>query len=145
MLQLETPRLLLRPFVPEDLAALRQTLGDPQVMYAWEHGFSDEEVAGWISRNRRRYAQEGMGYLAAVERQTGELVGTAAGGGGRLFGLYPAPGPMGQGAGPGGGCRLPGLRLPGIGGTPGGGGHPPGKPGLHPGGPGPGYGAGGTI
>ena len=76
MIQLETPRLLLRPFVPEDLAALRQTLGDPQVMYAWEHGFSDEEVAGWISRNRRRYAQEGMGYLAAVERQTGELVGS---------------------------------------------------------------------
>ena len=26
MIQLETPRLLLRPFVPEDLAALRQEL-----------------------------------------------------------------------------------------------------------------------
>ncbi len=76
MKPLMTARLLLRPFRTEDFLALRQTLGDPQVMYAWEHGFSDEEVADWIKRNQLRYVQDGVGYLAAEERQTGELIGS---------------------------------------------------------------------
>lgn len=76
MTGIETKRLLLRPLEEADFFALRKILGDPRVMYAWEHGFSGDEVREWIARSRARCAREGAGHLAAVERATGDFVGT---------------------------------------------------------------------
>lgn len=70
-----TSRMILRELTPEDLPSLRPILQDEQVMYAWEHTFSDEEIASWIGENRGRYRREGCGYLAAVLRATGETAG----------------------------------------------------------------------
>lgn len=50
-------------------------LQDIEVMYAWEHAFSDQEVSEWIERNLARYAQCGYGHWLAHNRATGECVG----------------------------------------------------------------------
>ena len=75
-MRIETRRLLLRPLEEADFSALQKILGDPRVMYAWEHGFGDAEVRDWITRSRARYAREGAGHLAAIERASGDFVGT---------------------------------------------------------------------
>ena len=59
-MRIETRRLLLRPLEQADFSALQKILGDPRVMYAWEHGFGDAEVRDWITRSRARYAREGV-------------------------------------------------------------------------------------
>ena len=46
---LQTSRLLLREMTEDDLPALRSILQDPQVMYAYEHAFSEEEVRAWLA------------------------------------------------------------------------------------------------
>ena len=59
-MRIATRRLLLRPLEQADFSALQKILGDPRVMYAWEHGFGDAEVRDWITRSRARYAREGV-------------------------------------------------------------------------------------
>lgn len=39
----------------EDIAPLRAILQDKDVMYAYEHVFSDEEVRQWLDRQMKRY------------------------------------------------------------------------------------------
>ena len=65
----------LRELEEADLEAMGRFLKDPEVMYAYEHGFSAQEVRQWIARQRERYARDGFGLWAAVERETGALVG----------------------------------------------------------------------
>ena len=72
---LETDRLILRRLEEADFDAWSAVLSDPQVMYAYEHGFSAEEVRQWIDRQQERYAQYGFGLWAAVEKASGELIG----------------------------------------------------------------------
>ena len=72
---LQTSRLLLREMTEDDLPALRSILQDPQVMYAYEHAFSEDEVRAWLAKQRRRYAEDGFGLWAMVLRQTGAMIG----------------------------------------------------------------------
>lgn len=72
---LETRRLLLREMTREDCPALCAILQDPQVMYAYEHAFSDEEVRQWLDRQLARYARYGFGLWAVIERASGQLIG----------------------------------------------------------------------
>ncbi len=72
---LETDRLVLRQMVPDDFENVRRFLADPQVMYAYEHGFDDEEVRGWIVQNQKRYAQDGFGLWLMIEKKTGQSIG----------------------------------------------------------------------
>lgn len=44
---LETERLILRKITVGDIDAVYKILGDKEVMYAWEHGFSREEAENW--------------------------------------------------------------------------------------------------
>ena len=71
----ETERLILREMTEADLPALRSMLQDIEVMYAWEHAFSEEEVRQWFERTLSRYRQYGCGHWLAVERESGEPVG----------------------------------------------------------------------
>lgn len=50
-----TPRLYMRRMGNEDIAPLRAILQDKDVMYAYEHAFSDEEVRQWLDRQMKRY------------------------------------------------------------------------------------------
>ena len=72
---LETERLLLREMEDEDFPALCRMLQDPQVMYAYEHAVSDEEAWAWLGRQQERYARDGIGLWAVVEKSGGKMVG----------------------------------------------------------------------
>lgn len=74
-MQLETPRLLLREYVPEDFDALHEILSDPETMRHYPHPFSPDETRQWIERNRARYAEYGFGLWAAVLKSDGRLIG----------------------------------------------------------------------
>lgn len=72
---LKTERLYLRQLEEADFDALAAILQDPQVMYAYEHAFSDEEVQQWLDRQLERYARYGFGLWAVVEKASGQLIG----------------------------------------------------------------------
>lgn len=72
---LETERLTLRYLTEEDLPALHGVLSKENVMYAWEHGFSEEESADFLHRMMRRYEECGYAYFAAIEKKTGAFIG----------------------------------------------------------------------
>lgn len=72
---LETPRLTLREFVPEDIDALARVLSDAETMRYYPAPFDRAGVEDWIARSRRRYATDGTGLWAQELRATGELIG----------------------------------------------------------------------
>lgn len=79
MVQLETPRLVLRSFTEDDLPALHQVFGDPEVMRWVPSGVSQD-----LEHSRARLAKiiqheqdNGFSLWALLEKETGELVGDA--------------------------------------------------------------------
>jgi|SRR5579863_2611508 len=75
MLILETQRLILRELVPDDVDALARIFLDPETMRFYPMSFDHVAVEEWITRNRRRYANEGHGLWAMVLKPTQELIG----------------------------------------------------------------------
>ena len=49
-IQMETERLVIRRLTMQDTEALLAIMGKPEVMYAWEHGFTHADVVQWIER-----------------------------------------------------------------------------------------------
>ncbi|MCI9274272.1 MAG: GNAT family N-acetyltransferase [Clostridiales bacterium] len=72
---LETKRLILREMTREDFPALCRILQDEEVMYAYEHAFSDEEAWEWLNRQMQRYHDDGFGLWAVALRETGSMIG----------------------------------------------------------------------
>lgn len=72
---LETERLYLRRLEQTDFDALCKILKDEEVMYAYEHAFSDAEVHEWLDRQLGRYAEYGFGLWAVILKENGELIG----------------------------------------------------------------------
>jgi [ribosomal protein S5]-alanine N-acetyltransferase len=72
---LETERLSLREFVPEDVDALALVLSDAETMRYYPAALDRAGVAAWIERNRRRYAEFGYGLWAMVLKSSGEVIG----------------------------------------------------------------------
>ena len=72
---LETERTILRQLCPDDQAALTAILGDINVMYAWEHAFTDDEIHDWIAENILRYTRDGYSYWAVICKNTERLIG----------------------------------------------------------------------
>ena len=64
----ETERLYLRKITQDDLADLAEILQNPNVMYAYEHDFSDNDVQVWLNRQIERYNKNGVGLWAVIER-----------------------------------------------------------------------------
>lgn len=62
----ETERLYTREMTISDLNALAKILQDPQVMYAYEHPFSEEETLNWLNRQLERYQEFGHGLWGLV-------------------------------------------------------------------------------
>lgn len=71
----QSARLDFRKLAEGDFAALCAILQDERTMYAWEHGFTAEEVHAWVDKNLHRYETDGFSYFAAIRRDTGELIG----------------------------------------------------------------------
>lgn len=75
MIILETDRLILRELCLLDKENLSLILQDKDVMYAYEHAFSDSEVDTWLNNQLRRYKEDGFGLWAVVLKDTDELIG----------------------------------------------------------------------
>jgi RimJ/RimL family protein N-acetyltransferase len=72
---LETPRLILREFSPEDSEHLALVLSDPETMRFYPAPLDRTGVKTWISRNVHRYAEDGHGLWAMILKSSGELIG----------------------------------------------------------------------
>ena len=76
--QLETPRLLLRRWRPNDVDALGRWHVDPElVRYMSKPSFSCEEMEADLERYESHWEEHGFGLWAAEEKASGELVGRA--------------------------------------------------------------------
>ena len=72
---LETARLTLREFVPEDAAALAQIVCDAETMRHYPTPLTRAQVDEWIARNMQRYQIDGVSLWAMVLKSTGEMIG----------------------------------------------------------------------
>src|SRR5712691_927572 len=75
--RLETGRLIIRPWQPEDRAAFTALTRDPAVMQ-YVHGglpYTEDEVDEWFTRQARQLAEHDVCMGALVEKTTGRLIG----------------------------------------------------------------------
>jgi RimJ/RimL family protein N-acetyltransferase len=72
----ETDRLYLREFTENDYDDLCEILQDKDVMYAYEHSFSDEEVKNWYDKLLvGHYEKYGFGLWAVIHKETNDFLG----------------------------------------------------------------------
>lgn len=72
---LKTQRLILREMKQTDYNSLCKILQDKEVMYAYEHAFSNEEAQAWLNNQFRRYKEDGFGLWAVILKDTNEMIG----------------------------------------------------------------------
>ncbi|TLG71801.1 GNAT family N-acetyltransferase [Culicoidibacter larvae] len=72
---LETERLYLREMTADDFADLALILQDTEVMYAYEHAFSDAEVQAWLDKQMANYHKLGFGLWAVVLKENDVMIG----------------------------------------------------------------------
>lgn len=76
---LQTPRLQLREFTPEDAEALALSISNPETMRYYPTPYDHAGVEQWIERNRQRYQDDGVGLwameLKSHDANTHELIG----------------------------------------------------------------------
>lgn len=72
---LQTERLYLRELTQEDFQNLCSILQDSDVMYAYEHAFSHQEVQDWLDRQINRYKDNGFGLWAVLQKETNIFLG----------------------------------------------------------------------
>jgi RimJ/RimL family protein N-acetyltransferase len=72
---LETERLKLRHFIPEDLDSLASILTDPETMQYYPRPFTVAESEQWIAQNRNRYETDGFGLWVIESKESGEFLG----------------------------------------------------------------------
>jgi ribosomal-protein-alanine N-acetyltransferase len=75
-LLIETPRLLLRPMVEDDVDHLLRTFGDPKVMAAFEsEPFDRSQMERWVRRNLEQQDRYGYGLFTVVLKANGLVIG----------------------------------------------------------------------
>ena len=72
---IETERLLLREYIPEDFDALYEILSDPETMAHYPAPFDADRTRRWIEWNLDNYTRYGFGLWVAVLKETGEFIG----------------------------------------------------------------------
>lgn len=77
MFQLETERLIIRPWTPDDRSSFAALTLDPEVMKYIHAGlpYTEAELDEWFSRQARQIAEHGLCMGALIERATGRLIG----------------------------------------------------------------------
>lgn len=74
-IEAESERLFFRQMLFRDISELNKMLQDADVMYAWEHAFTDDEVQSWLDRRISSYQNGRYDYLLAVQKTTGDVIG----------------------------------------------------------------------
>ncbi len=72
---LQTTRLLLREFTPQDADALALVLSDPQTMRYYPAPYDRAGIEQWIERNRQRYQDDGVGLWAMELKKAQQIIG----------------------------------------------------------------------
>jgi len=72
---LETERLILREMTQDDFSSISKHLQDEEVMYAYEHKFSDAEIQEGLDKQFQRYKNDGFGIWAVILKENNELIG----------------------------------------------------------------------
>jgi RimJ/RimL family protein N-acetyltransferase len=72
---LKTNRLFLRELSENDYKDLCEILQDKEVMYAYEHSFSKDEVENWYNKQIERYNENGFGLWAVIHKETKKFLG----------------------------------------------------------------------
>ena len=72
---LESERLIFRKMTDGDFDELAVMFRDMDVMGAWEHTFTDDQIQKWIEKQIERYKKEIVGYFAAIRKDTSEFIG----------------------------------------------------------------------
>ena len=67
--------MILREMTQSDFPALCIYLKDEEVMHAFDHAYSDDEVREALQIQFDRYAKYGFGKWAAILKESGELIG----------------------------------------------------------------------
>lgn len=75
---LKAERFYLRYITQNDFEELQAILQDKEVMYAWEHDFSNADVQDWIDKNLERYKKYNLGFFLMIENDSGKVLGQAA-------------------------------------------------------------------
>lgn len=68
-------RLNFREMTEDDFDLIYSILKNKEIMYAWEHGFSENETLKWIEKNKIRYKNDGYSYFFVTEKKTGNFIG----------------------------------------------------------------------
>lgn len=74
-MEIETERLILRPFREEDLDEEFSIVGDPDTMSFYPRAYTKAEVAKAIAENIRTFETSGYGLFAVMDKHSGEYVG----------------------------------------------------------------------
>ena len=72
---LETTRLILREYTPNDFEAIFEILSDAETMRHYPKPYDEEMTRLWIERNIERYKKYGFGLWAVILKETGEFIG----------------------------------------------------------------------
>lgn len=72
---LKTARLELYKVDTEDFDELCKMLKNPEIMYAWEYNFTDEDVYDWINKCKKFYNEYNLGYFLALDKNSKQVVG----------------------------------------------------------------------
>ena len=72
---IETERLRLREYTPDDFDALYEILSDPETMQHYPAPFDEKKTRNWIRWNLDNYEKYGFGLWAVELKETGEFIG----------------------------------------------------------------------
>lgn len=72
---LETPRLILREYTPDDFEALYAIVGDAETMKHYPKPYDERGTKYWITWSLDHYEKHGFGFWAVILKETGELIG----------------------------------------------------------------------
>jgi ribosomal-protein-alanine N-acetyltransferase len=72
---IETQRLFIRKFTPEDLQEFSGILADPQTMSFWPNPYSQDGAKTWIDRNLQSYVDYGFGRYIIILQNKQKIIG----------------------------------------------------------------------
>ena len=72
---LETERLLLREYMPEDYDAVYAMVSDPETMRYYPKPYDAAGARRWIDWSLQNYREHGFGWWAVILKETGECIG----------------------------------------------------------------------
>ena len=74
LLEVQSQRLYFRRLRATDLELASCVLQNAETMAAWDRPYDRSDTLDFIADMLRRYRTDGIGYVAAFEKQTDELV-----------------------------------------------------------------------